>query len=710
MYCKECGRFLAGTENFCSNCGTKVEKIIEKSVVKNESIENIEKESIKIISPIDDMVWDLKEFPSRQPRKTEDTEFNWNSGDMFLHKEMRKEEPFIGMVEEFNNDEQKINHSFEYRSDRKTASNLEVPEIFKKKEDKIEEPVFEETVEIEKPSFLRDDKSRGVVTRNTAPYNRQIFEEENVVEIEQPSSGGIAVEITQEKDSDVKVEKVVVDEPATSLFDEIAPEVVAKLQEADSVINEEKKQIDKFYTFNKKKEEFQKLLDKEYEKIEGKVEKGGLETGISSFMDVETGKDVEQTSQIEEMVKARELFFDDPVMREYMESLDKQEVESEPVEELFDIDCTPVVEEDEAKVEEAEELEEPEQVTEDDTPSNGRDDQAAEVVFEPEDGESLVDVLKEQEAVEESTEEKEEFTEEVAEDVKEVEKAEAEETEEKVSTEEETPEVEAASVDSNGIATVIIDPAEAKKNATEKLAAEFFDDDEEEEKKGKGLIFVIIILIIFFGGLMATRFFMPDTVISKQMDHYANVVVEFVKDILPNEEKEAQEERTSLVEDKTDLIEQQSDKNLNGNVEKVFYDNELKYSNNKEYAFSDLADAKDIQKNFWYEKDGKKYYYDEEIVGTLMAFASQKNQYMRSDEKGVFALVDKEGALKKSLESEEKSEEKVISELGIGDIKVGGDAYFVWVSEKTGKGIEKKIYKIKESPDKTLLLVDFSRI
>ena len=94
----------------------------------------------------------------------------------------------------------------------------------------------------------------------------------------------------------------------------------------------------------------------------------------------------------------------------------------------------------------------------------------------------------------------------------------------------------------------------------------------------------------------------------------------------------------------------------------------------------------------------------------MIAFASQKNQYMKSEEKGVFALVDKDGALKKSLESEKKNNAKEIRELGIGDIKVGGDSYFVWVTEKSDKGTEKKIYKLKESPDKTLLLVDFCRI
>ena len=52
-----------------------------------------------------------------------------------------------------------------------------------------------------------------------------------------------------------------------------APEIPAEFEiPAEPVITEEpgqNEQIDKFYTFNKKNEEFQKLLDKEYEKVKG---------------------------------------------------------------------------------------------------------------------------------------------------------------------------------------------------------------------------------------------------------------------------------------------------------------------------------------------------------------------------------------------------------------------------------------------------------
>ena len=81
--------------------------------------------------------------------------------------------------------------------------------------------------------------------------------------------------------------------------------------------------IDKFYTFNKKNEEFQKLLDKEYEKFKGgreeKTETFGTDVdalrrdgeGLEDGMPV-----IKADSQVEEMAKARELFFSDEVEEE----------------------------------------------------------------------------------------------------------------------------------------------------------------------------------------------------------------------------------------------------------------------------------------------------------------------------------------------------------------------------------------------------------
>lgn len=785
MYCNKCGKFLAGSENFCSNCGEKVIKETEVAKEVVEVKEKVEKESIKIISPVDDFTWDLKEFPTNKPKKTEDAQFSWNSGDMFLHKEIVRENAMRGTVTDNSKVQEQISNSFCFRGNsiesererkakeeaeqkaieekkkrKNTASNLEVPSVFKYRLDKMEEKEGY-NIEDDMPDFLREELDRNTVTRNTKPYEANQFENEFVVEIEQPSAGGITVEIGEEEKTpslssmlekieednkeessplmceeaegknELSVDKTEYDEKSeadaeetkSSLMEEIAEEVQAALDISDENLAEENKKIDKFYTFNKKKEEFQKLLDREYERMEGKVDKGGLEDDISGFMDVSTGKDVEATSQIEEMIKARAMFFEDPIAREYVDSLENEEKEAIEAREKaineYDVDESLIDDEtetldedveetiaeaigDENKAEEGEEIEETEEVTEEEV--------ATEVVFEPANEESLAEVLFEKEEQkkedEESVDEAEEMVEISHTDfLGEEEPEQTESEEEKTDLAEENTITEAA-VDSTGIATVIIDPAQEKKNMTEKLAEEFFDDDEEEEKSsGRALVYVLIVLIFLVAGLLCTRVFMPDTVISKYIDTFAQKVVTMIEGVIPGE-TESEDQRDTLIEDKTALIELQKDKNYNNSIETIEYDEDANYSSKKEYEISDLTGAKDIQTNFWYEEKDKNFYYDEELVGLIIAFESKREAYVNEGEKKVFQHVEKDSPIEAVLEKEQKADTKIdFKKLGIGDIKVAGDSYYVWVKESIDDDVNEMVYRIKEI-DRTLIVVD----
>lgn len=672
MYCKQCGKFLAGNENFCSNCGSKVEA--PEAPVKEQETSKIEKEqeNIKIISPMDDIVWDVKEFPTSTPRKTEDAKIKWRSEDMFLHKEVNKE-PVDIMSE----------------------ADIEAPQ-------ETEMPKEEPSIEI--PDIF--DSNRTVVTRNTAAIEPDYLEDDSVVEISQPSPSSIVFEVTQTEEEGIKVEKVVVDEPELTsviadeieepvkevadeiteevekeieipeppkveeektLFDEIAPEAVATLEGAR--LNEEKKQIDKFYTFNRKKEEFQKLLDKEYERIERKCEPGGFEEDIAGFMDVQTGTGVEGTTQLEEMVKARELFFDDPFYVPQEEEADSEPEEAEnegiPAEELDSV----------------------------------------KVVFEPETDESLADSFMEGE------QQKEEEPEAPIEET--VQEQETPSQEEEIAAEAEVEESEEPEEPTQ----VIIEPSENKKEenkeTTEELAKEFFDGaDEEPPKMGKGskiAIWILSIIIVLVVALLAIRIAMPDTYLSRQMDSIADKAITFVKGIGGSDETTTEENREELVEDKSGLIQLQIDKNYKNNIATIKYNEELKYDADKTYSLADLKDAKDIQTNLWYKEDsGKAYYYDEEIVGAIIAFESERTALMNDKDPKVYDIVEKDSALDKTLREEAQNPQTENFEtLEIGEIKVAGNAYYVWVSETKDGKTENKVYEIKEN-DKKLVITGVS--
>lgn len=759
MYCKNCGQFLTGNENFCSNCGAKVEAPAapktfpaftpDKGMTGTGEKATEKKESVKVMSPVDDIVWDVKEFPTGEPKKTDDTEIRWRSEDMFLHKEIQREqEAFERSMAEFMSGSSGTDESSK-------DDGLEILDVFK------DHGAREQAKN-------RNEEDKTVVTRNTAPVMTELQTDDRIVDIEQPSGSGIAIEVVDSGDNGVKVEKVIVDEPqmtsviadteelaseeqepvseaetsyqeeeateekssepdkdessekiaaaaagvaagvvgtealgkAGSLFDEIAPKAVETLTGAN--INEEKKQIDKFYTFNRKKEEFQKLLDKEYERIENKLEPGGFEEDIAGFMDVERGTAVEGTTQLEEMVKARTLFFDDPF---FVPEDDKEEKEEEQA-------VAEALADDEGGIP-AEELE----------------GTKSKVVFEPQAEESLADVLAEQEKAEvldESAEEEaspveteakadedKKPAEEKSEEAAEAEKEEAKEVKEATS-EEETEEKEDKEDKSDEAARIVIEPnvkPEEKDDDTEKLAREFFESDDEDEKKkmGKGskiLIWILSIIIVITAALLVVRVALPDTVISRQMDNIAYKVVSLFTGEDEDADADASAGRDSLVEDKTGLIQLQIDKNYKDGIATIKYNADAAYDENKDYAKdTGLNDAKDIQSNLWYTDDSdNSHYYDEELVGAVIAFESQRLALINDADNKVMSMVEKSSSIEDQLKEEAGSDKDIdFSQLEIGDIKVAGNSYFVWVNETIDGKQSQKIYEFREK-DKSLVV------
>lgn len=804
MYCKKCGKFLAGNENFCSNCGAKIE--VPEVTDDEKMFETDKKEkstdNIKVMSPVDEMVWDLKEFPSSKPRKTEDANIRWRSDDMFLHKEIVKQNeeamPSVTENEELK-EELKKDKEAEAAKAAKEAEEAKAAEEARIEQEAEEKKKTLDRLEI--PNMFKDHsysmpgaqndlpkKRESVVTRNTAPIDFTGFKSDNVVEIEQPT-GGIAFEVTDsgverlradepemtsaivedikepkhveiEKDikkdaevfkpadvSETSSELAVHDkapkeevrpsrpEPKKSLFDEIAPKAVETLEGA--AINKEKKKIDKFYTFNRKKEEFQKLLDKEYERIERKCDIGGFEDDISSFMDVKTGRVVEGTTQLEEMVKARELFFDDPyyvpkeeleqiqaekfkametekeAKKEVAEPVAKEAVTKQIVEEPTEVGLETIKEEP-AKYETAfeepteETIEEPVDKPVEELAELEEDEpEVAKVVFEPENDEPLSVSLKKK--AQQQKEEKEKAEAEVAnaekltdDDSKLTSDAGVltsdAETDEEKSEDEEDKEPE--------IARVIIDPTK-KEETTQELAREFFDEDDEKYKRGKGTkvaIWILSIIIVVVAALLVIRIAFPNTAVSSYMDKVADTVIsKFTSDDKSKEASNDDSVREGLVEDKSGLIQLEIDNNYKNNIANIKYNKSAKYDSNKSYSIANLKDAKEIQTNVWYQdEDGTTYYYDQEIVGAIIAFESQKVALINDNDQKIYDIVVAGSNISQELKKEVDSKSKITNfeTLEIGDIKVAGNAYYVWVIETIDAKSTPKVYEIKETDNK----------
>lgn len=591
-------------------------------------------------------------------------------------------------------------------------------------------------------------------------------DQSKVVDIEQPKISNISLEIQEDEVTGEKVEKVLTEDPKApaecckssgftrkeinddirvadvgepSIMDEVLPSAVDVLKNTESNPSEEEtekaREREKFYTFNKNKEEFQKLLEQEYKRLEGSDgESKGYESDIESFMDIHRGKNVEATSQIEEMNKARSVFVNGPSYDEInvyededfkdediqfdMDELDKL-AENEGMEKLDGVQV--ISQADNSKHEDAaddltdsdiEKEAGEKSVSGDDSVTEKDEDDPVVVVFEPQKEESLVDTFIEKEQAKGKI-----LKEKTDDDLQSEEPAGRKNRHDKKSdkkhntkddkiSDSETNE-EKADYLHGSVSKMIIDPS--INSETERLANEFFEEDDDDQHKGGakqvvlGFLTVIVILII---AVLGITIILPDSPVAKIMTDMGHKVVITVTDVFGGDDtkKEADkvDVRESALEDKTELIKAEIDRNYKNNIEEIVYDSELVYDPDATYELQDLKDAKGIQTVLWYKDDkGDPHYYDQEITGTIIEFVSMRNAWISKDDKSVFGVLNTGTKEYDKVEGIEKNNKKqVVDMLSIGDIKVAGNAYYVWTAETVNGKTKQHVYEIKEQDQK----------
>ena len=120
-----------------------------------------------------------------------------------------------------------------------------------------------------------------------------------------------AVTLPEDKEA---VKPAAEEEPAITgeeLEKELFAEMEEPMTEAQKMRARQTEKIDKFYTFNKKNEEFQKLLDQEYERFKASREEDDFAEDLYKLGDENFFEDYsrEGNSQAEEMAKARQTLF-----------------------------------------------------------------------------------------------------------------------------------------------------------------------------------------------------------------------------------------------------------------------------------------------------------------------------------------------------------------------------------------------------------------
>ena len=148
------------------------------------------------------------------------------------------------------------------------------------------------------------------------------------------------------------------------------------------------------------------------------------------------------------------------------------------------------------------------------------------------------------------------------------------------------------------------------------------------------------------------------------------------------------------MDDKTDLITAQQSKNKNKNIKSIVYSADLNYDQERDGKVSDLVLSQPMTQVEW-GRDSENYpvYYDEQVVGEIIAFESQRYNLMKKGDESVLNLIDSSSKLYQetsALKNQQSAGE--FSKLEIGEIRQAGSKYYVWVRETVGGTSTERVY------------------
>ncbi len=187
------------------------------------------------------------------------------------------------------------------------------------------------------------------------------------------------------------------------------------------------------------------------------------------------------------------------------------------------------------------------------------------------------------------------------------------------------------------------------------------DDDDEPKKMNifvKLMIFLLVLLILAEGVVLLARFIAPDSAFSQQADALVESIIDKVTGgdgQVSNPDDGSSEPVSGEVESETYLSAIIAEKiELPDSIGKVAEDASLKYDLEKDYAFEEVSDTEDFENGDWTtDKDGEAVTYAEGIVDTITSYYGQWQATNRDT-----SLIG-------------------INKLEIGEIRTGEGGYYV---------------------------------
>lgn len=646
MYCKKCGKRLADGDKFCGNCGTK----IDASEINIGFAE--EEPKPKKNFDFGAFNWDLDGYPDEDKAKTEDVDFNWNT---VLEEKKRKD---------------------------------------------IEEKSFTETIMTENELFDRIQSEDNAKDASELSFNWELGSTTRVEKADRFES--IIPKVEEKAELDIPVEVSDDHEEVKDLVD-VDEALAAGIAAASSP----RKSIDKFYTFNQKNEEFQALLDQEYERLRNRIREDSeaeaiiankeekLEQARATWSKEALEEPVEETEETVEVAEETET----PVKAAVEAEVEVAEAEAvndaEDTEEAQDteVETEEAPETEEADVEpesEFEEVEEIEEATEEDEEAV---QEAEELAVQEEacacETEVACDISNEnseeacvveaQAQVEEVTKAEEAETEDAHDDTEE---AEAEETPSEPESGNPPSDEEEKEEETRGDE----DSKETKLHYSDIFANDDVHDSDSgnEQKTGRWKIIVLDIIIVILaiavicsGILVFAKGSAPANKISQGISW---VTEKFSGSSDKSKDDKKSEEKVEKAKSMEDVV-AEAKKNY-VNIGKVQYDSKLKFDTSKDYGISELKNAKNFKDGEF--SDGKLL--SEAIVNLSLGYYSGLTDKVNSGSDDVLKLINEDSELYGHVKAiAEGNEEQQIKNIKIGEIKNSGSNYYVILQITEGK-------------------------
>ena len=653
MYCKKCGKRLADGDKFCGNCGTKID-VSEINIGFAE-----EEPKPKKNFDFGAFNWDLDGYPDEDKAKTEDVDFNWNT---VLEEKKRKD---------------------------------------------IEEKSFTETIMTENELFDRIQSEDNAKDASELSFNWELGSTTRVEKADRFES--IIPKGEEKAELDIPVEVSEDHEEVKDLVD-VDEALAAGIAAASSP----RRSIDKFYTFNQKNEEFQALLDQEYERLRNRIREDSeaeaiiankeekLEQARATWSKEPLEEPVEEAEETVEVTEETEA----PVEVAVESEVEATEVEEAEAEAVNDAENTEEAQDTEVETEEAPETEETDVETESEfeeveetEEATEEDEEAVQEVEEPAIQEEACACEAEDEvACDISSEDAEEAcvveTQAQAEEVEKAEETEAEDTyddNEEAEAEETPSKPESGNPPSDEEkkekeASGDEDSKETKLHYSDIFANDDVHDSDSgnEQKTGRWKIIVLDIIIVILaiavicsGILVFAKGSAPANKISQGISWVTEKFSGSSDKSKDDKKSEEKAEKTKSMED----VVAAAKKNY-VNIGKVQYDSKLKFDTSKDYGISELKNAKKFKDGEF--SDGKLL--SEAIVNLSLGYYSGLTDKVNSGSDDVLKLINEDSELYGHVKAiAEGNEEQQIKNIKIGEIKNSGSNYYVILQITEGK-------------------------